>query len=493
MEEPGKKEPSVSNTYELRDPVEARKFILQGLWWQRALPPRPATVRQALEWALEVASQGQPLPPLGFLADLGHIALGLDAEDAGPRDLLAMVPLNVNLLRTYEDHVLGKLYADWTFGKASDALRRYKPGRDQARGLAFLLDRFHERAHYPGIELSPGVISAALASPPEEVHNEGWEMLRQEGGLPLLETLYDGLVTAARRTAEVLAPEDVFQLENETALAPDGERLAQRQVLRAANLLEGMLPRHGLRPPLRTREVPTRILDEDTYPVGGFTSLSNRGSVESLLHSQLAYMEDNERPDLFDIKFLRDELLYYARDENQFLRRRRTFVFVLSADLTQTRFKDAALPFQRGVLLVATIVVLIRKLSEWLNTDALSFHLVFVRGGKNAEPLAEERKLLERIFREMIPLGTLAIDHVATMGDAADLCGNWSRRSLCHCLRASITGEGLDPEDTFVTRLRVDGPRPSLAHENDDLVPLDSEDAIDSWGQALQEILESWV
>ena len=29
-----------------------------------------------------------------------------------------------------------------------------------------------------------------------------------------------------------------------------------------------------------------------------------------------------ERPDLFDIKFLRDELLYYARDENRFLRRR---------------------------------------------------------------------------------------------------------------------------------------------------------------------------
>ena len=134
MEEPGKKETPVSNTYELRDPVAARKFILQGLWWQRALPPRPATVRQALEWALEVASQGQPLPPLGFLADLGHIALGLDAEDAGPRDLLGMVPLPVNLLRTYEDHVLGKLYADWTFERAGDALRRYQ-GRDRARGV----------------------------------------------------------------------------------------------------------------------------------------------------------------------------------------------------------------------------------------------------------------------------------------------------------------------------------------------------------------------
>ena len=35
---------------------------------------------------------------------------------------------------------------------------------------------------------------------------------------------------------------------------------------------------------------------------------------------------------MFDIKFIRDELLYYSRDENQFLRRRRAFVFGLSAD-----------------------------------------------------------------------------------------------------------------------------------------------------------------
>ena len=57
--------------------------------------------------------------------------------------------------------------------------------------------------------------------------------------------------------------------------------------------------------------MPTRVLDEDQYPVGGYTSISTRGSIESLLHSQLAYMEP-ESPDLFDMKFVRDELFYYS-------------------------------------------------------------------------------------------------------------------------------------------------------------------------------------
>src|SRR6185295_9713646 len=101
-------------------------------------------------------------------------------------------------------------------------------------------------------------------------------------------------------------------------------------------------------------------------PVGGFSSLSTRGTIESLLHSQLAFMEKEDRPDLFDMKFLRDELLYYARDENQFLRRRRTFIFALFPDLRHTRVKDPALPYQRGILLLGLVLVMVRRLSDWL-------------------------------------------------------------------------------------------------------------------------------
>src|SRR5262249_51127722 len=149
-----------------------------------------------------------------------------------------------------------------------------------------------------------------------------------------------------------------------------------------------------------------------TYPVGGFSSLSTRGSIESLLYSQLAFMEKDDRPDLFDIKFLRDELLYYARDENQFLRRRRTFVITLFPDLVHTRFKDATFPWQRGVLLLGLLTAAVRKLCEWLSTDALTFVLVFLQE-KGADPLAPERALLETVLREPIANGTVEIKSLA--------------------------------------------------------------------------------
>src|SRR5207237_2898251 len=159
----------------------------------------------------------------------------------------AVPALPINLLRTYEDHVLGKFYADWTFSRASDALRRYK-GRDRARGLSFLVNQFCDRAQFTGVSLSPGVIKAVLDGQPEEAHTEGWESLGRDGVQPELVALYEALIGAARRTAEVLAPEDVSQLERGTALKPEGERLAERQVLQAAGTLEATLPRHRLRP-----------------------------------------------------------------------------------------------------------------------------------------------------------------------------------------------------------------------------------------------------
>ncbi len=480
-------------TYELRDLDEARRFLQQGLWWQRVVPPTAASVRPALEWAMEAASGGQPLPPVGFLADLGQAAFGYD-EGRMAREANLPPALPANVVRTYEDHVLGKVYTDWTFGRASDALRRYQ-GRDRARGLAFLLNQFRQRAGLSGVEFAPSVIRGLLDRPPEEVLAEGWESLRQEGVQPLLVDLYEALIAASRRTAEVLGPEDLFELETKGALAEEGERLARRQVLRAAAGLEMSSPRLRIRPAARSMPVPTRILDEDTYPVGGFTSISTRGSVESLLHSQLAYMEHGpgaEMPDLFDIKFLRDELLYYSRDENAFLRRRRTFVFLLHADLTATRFMDADLPYQRGVLLLALLVVLVRKLTDWLSTDALAFELLFVSPRPDEEPLAAERVLLETLLREPLANGIARVTRLDA-AQAAERCREWARRSLVHCLSMSTTPRVFQAEDTLVTRLQIDGPRPALDEPFTEPVEVAAEDAFESWGLALEQLLQRWV
>src|SRR6266511_2270759 len=107
----------------LRKSDDARQFLLQGLCLQRVLPR--TTFKEPLEWALELAAAGQPLPPLCLVADLGHLALGLDAAAHDGRDALAIPGVPNELVRRYEDHVLGKVSADWTFARAGDALRRY--------------------------------------------------------------------------------------------------------------------------------------------------------------------------------------------------------------------------------------------------------------------------------------------------------------------------------------------------------------------------------
>jgi hypothetical protein len=478
------------SVYELRDPEEARLFVLQGLWWQRVQPPTAATVRPVLGWALEMVSGGLPLPPLGFVADVGHAALGAEWAFGSGNHREALPALPANLLRAYEDHVLGKLFADWTFARAADALRRTE-GRDRARGLGFLLDQFRQRAGLVGVELSPGILKAALETAPEEVLNQGWEALRREGPRPLLNDLYEALIAAVRPMAEMLGPEDVFELEHGTALHDFGERLALRQVLQAVAGLEAALPHHRPRPTADRRDVPTRILDEDTYPVGGFTSLSTRGSVESLLHSQLAFMEKEERPDLFDVKFLRDELLYYSRDENQFLRRRRTFVFALYPDLIATRFKDPDLPFQRGVLLLGLLMVAVNRLSEWLNTEALTFEFWFLDDGEE-EPLAAERALLETLFREPMALGTVQLERLRP-DEVASRCEARARRSLCHCLAVAVDPPHWDSDEVVLTRLSIAGPRPALGDAKTEPIPQEREDASATWETTLRKLLARWV
>jgi hypothetical protein len=240
-------------------------------------------------------------------------------------------------------------------------------------------------------------------------------------------------------------------------------------------------------------EVPTRILDEDAYPVGGFTSLSNRGSIESLLFSQLAYMETdrNLQPDLFDTLYLMDELLYYSRDENQFLRRRRTFVLALAPDLVETRFKDFELPYQRGVMLLGLLYILVRKLTEWLSTDALNFQILFLGEGE-VDPLANERAILEKLFYEEIALDVLHLERLAP-AKLPRCCEDWARKSMVHILMVGVRPGLLEVKDTVTTRLAIDGPRPSLGDGNGEPNPVEGDDASDAWANALQALLMRWV
>ena len=472
--------------HELRDPDRARDYCVQGLWLQRILPPRADRVPEILSWSLEIADAGEPLPAPGFVADVGHLIF--QAETTLRHDVAPAPGWPVGLARTYEDHVLARLDTDSSFERAGDALRRCQ-GRDRARGLAFLVNQLRHRADLGGVLLSPAVVKGLRDQPPEQVLGLGWQSLTQAGPLPLLKDLYDELVVQIRNSGAVLGPEDVFELEHGTALSAFSQRVALRQILQAASALEAELPPQRPRPLERHHEVPTRILDEDTYPVGGFASISNRGTIESLLHSQLTYMEPAGRPDLFDIKFVRDELLYYSRDENQFRRQRRTFVFALFPDLERARFKDSELTWQRIVLVLGLALTAVRKLLEWLTADALRFEVLFLDDGAGPQALVAEQALMETVFREQVANGTVVINRLPR-GRLSDHCTRHARYSRCHCLAVATTDQHLDMEGVRLGRLVIAGPCPALGLEDDaDAQVPQGEHALTCWTTPL----EGWL
>ena len=94
----------------------------------------------------------------------------------------------------------------------------------------------------------------------------------------------------------------------------------------------------------------TSLTDEDHYPTGGFSSIATTGTMENLVISELIYMEDPADKDaaggvdLFDLRYAEGELLYYTRDESQFVRDHRAVGFALSSDLTRARIKDRGAP-----------------------------------------------------------------------------------------------------------------------------------------------------
>ena len=470
---------------ELRNPEVARRHVLAGLWLSRTCAPGLETAPRVIGWLQAIASEGHGIPPVGFLADLATLVLG--GHDAQPPINARELPgVDLGLLRRYEDYCLGKLYSNLAFERASDAVLRY-PEADRGRGLCYLAERLLAQIDFPGIALNPAALRSLQELPAEELLRQAWKALSEFGQDEVAAGQLTALVDRVKDAGDLLGPADIFELERGTALAEFGQRLALRQVLKTAELLTQGLPLKRPRLVSRHRHVATQLLTEDAYPVGGFSSISTKGTIESLLHSQLVYLERGERPDLFDIKFVRDELLYYSRDENQFLRRRTTLLVVLSADLVTTRAKDPALPFQRIVMTLGLLVALATRLRDWLSDEALEVHLVLPAVSGN-RPLADEQDLLELLLADQIELGAARIE-CAPKDKLASIAAAHRKRSLVHTVVVTATEQPLPTGLDHAIRLLVATPQPHLEEAN--LAPYWSEEpGATAWSETLRVLLE---
>jgi hypothetical protein len=468
------------------DVVLQRRLLLESLYFRRIPPLEPQSITPACAWLTELAGTGRGVPPLGFIADIGNLMLALDENN-----VVKTPAYTAEILTRYESVVLEQLYADWSFARASAAARRYE-GRAAAKILAFLMERWLDRIGYQGLPINHSLLRELAHAGPERLLAEGWQTLQTEGPCQELLAEYAALVRGARQQREAFGAEDIFEVERGTALQGLGERIALRQTLQTMTLLEAALPRVKPASGNFKQHVPTRLLDEDAYPIGGYTSLATKGSMESLLQSQLAYMETERREhfDLFDLMYLNNELFYYSRDENQFRRRRLLFACALYPDLRETHFKDPGYPCQRIILILAFLTALVRRSADWLATDALSYRFLLL----DEASLAFERKVLETTLGDLLELGICRID-VVRPRDVASLCKEWSGQHFCHCLQVGVKPPRLQARNVAIFQLHAASPRPTLKGEN--IAPEDrreeAEDGHVVWAQTLTRLLTAWL
>jgi hypothetical protein len=407
---------------EARDKVD--EWVAAGLALQRGA--RPTTelidrVRPFVEATLEVLAL---LPPVGVVADLGRL-LAREPFDIAESEAIADPELRA-ALDAYEEHVLGRLAADFRLETARDALLRLEPDLRPAATAVFVeqvLARIHEARHGLTFDTpGPVAIRRVLHRHSLDLLELGAEVLAD----PELDELrhelsasYLGLARAARQSGALIGDVELYTLENHTALRSPSLRLAMAQIAEAAHAIERVLPVRVRRSDASRGRTPTKIEDESAYPIGGYASISTSGGIESLVSSELIYMSSpeeraGEAVDLFDVRWAGGELLKYTRDESVHTRERRTVCFALMPALDDARIKDPEVPFQRLVVAFGGVVAGIRKLCAWLDEAELSLVLITVAeppraGHPRSQPLRPETELARLLLREYIESGVVEL------------------------------------------------------------------------------------
>ena len=390
------------------DGPRAEAFLQAALALAREAATSPTWFETSIR-SLEAAYGERPLIPAPTLAfDLTAL---LQGERLLPIPPPAQEPVR-EALRGYEDHVLARLTADRRWTRLTEAIAGLpRELRPSAVGLitAQVLSRLKLNE---GTGVSTGIVRRLANRSAEEVLEAGRAALYDEELAARLVEGFTLLAKAARRTRDLLSDAEVFLLENLTALKGLGPRVALAQLAEVAQAVEERLPARLRGQVFEEGDAPTSLEEDSAYPVGGFSSISTVGSLENLVTSELIYMEEGDdpasRPDLFDIRFVEGELLYYARDESVAVRKKRALVFVFDPSLMRARVKDPGESYQRLVWLQGAVTALVRKLSEWLNTEALTFELKFSMEGDETA-LVEEEGVLSLLLREFRERGQVEV------------------------------------------------------------------------------------
>lgn len=346
------------------------------------------------------------MPPLNVIVDVAHILMG---RQGGATCFLRVEDVqalseDAELGRAYSEYVeffLGRLLGDIRILEARNAFMMLDASQ-KPDAIGVFLSQILSPEKMPGLDIqSPGIpeILSVLTKDGDDI-TEGFGHGLEGAVFSSLKKL----ASCARRTHVLIGDAEIYTLEHHEELKKSASRYALEQMAHLSERLEKELPRRmrGMTRP--SGNIATSSDDESSYPIGGYSSISNVGSIENLVSSELVYMENGPELDLFDVRWVTNELLKYTRDESVFTRETRRLYVVCSPTLVEHKIKDAESPAQRAVLSMAALCVCVRKIEVWLEECGLEIRIVA------PSVLVEEMGLLRLLLHKQIDSGVVTIE-----------------------------------------------------------------------------------
>jgi len=422
---------------DLSDQKDLYRYLIANLEVSGALSLSWASrFSRACQWYADLLGLGFDKVPFFLVHDLGFLFLlgnrfPFRVLEARNSSLISEEDEEKNLRKTlratYENRVLNRVLSLPIFYECSDVLEEKGKRREIiVLFLERLLEPFKE-APLPFLLTTPYAVRSTQAPSsitPEEASkdldqfiSENWPEVFSEGTSFSFCELQCQIVSDFFEMLplhKTLGPEDVFIARHYDLL---GNR-AQRLVVRKISEFEGLL---GSAPPPPSEwapespEVKVDLEDAGFFPQGGLDEMATRGSIENLVQSQLALIEDTKGPDLFSLRYIEGELLYYTRDEGQLLRRSRA-VHLLCEMNEDYDFQYPGQPSRLSVLLKSFLNQFVEDLFSVFESDSLQIILHAI--GKQGKELA---KLWGIRFSERVEKGEVQVHIKEELGSLEEI------------------------------------------------------------------------
>ena len=116
--------------------------------------------------------------------------------------------------------------------------------------------------------------------------------------------------------------DDIFEIGHPNLFERAADRFFYRRMIGAMRGL-GTWTRSVFTIKEESSWVVARYGEPQVLPLGGYDELTNKGTLSSIVTSELAYIDESMAFDLFDHKFIENQLMYFKRDSGAVFRIRR--------------------------------------------------------------------------------------------------------------------------------------------------------------------------